>query len=635
MSSDCVSNQLGPICAAIILFAGSAKAAEPVAWSHPRGPQSDGILPSRELASEWPSEGPPLLWRRSLGQGYSGFIVADGRFYTLLQNSAGQHIGCFDLDSGKEIWRTRYGLPWQLDGDWPGTYATPIHADGRVYFAGCFGTIGCARASDGKLLWTVNLQERFAGKGTEFGYGCAPLIDDGRVFVPVGGKDASVVALDATTGDLIWKNGSEPASYCGSLAITVEGRRQIVSYLENITVGHDPQTGRELWRHTRGHGYAEHAAWPIWDPPYLFYSEPFREGSHVLRLDYTNDLPQVTEVWQGDVLCNDIFSSVIVDGHIYGFDILDYQAIHDGESDGLFKCIELATGVEKWAVTNTGHAMVLSDQQRLIIFNERGELILAEAQSSAYVERSRTQIFEGVQCWVAPAYYDGRLLLRAKTNMACVYVGELEANRLKKLRGLAVVELSADEQGVFDRYRSDAYFAPTFHDMNEWLWVSVLGVVLPVMGVVGLMRRRISVNLALLLGTSVAGCVACPIYTGFLERLAFTWPVAIHGIYFSVVLACMNAVGAGSRRESWIARASLLGMVVTCFTYHDLCQRYFIVMGWGFLVGILPSLPVILFLQRSLIRLTPSMTALPLMVSWLVSYVIFYWSAAWFIHTRT
>ncbi len=624
--------------ALLVLFLSTAievAIARPIDWPHPRGPELNGVIMGAALSDEWPEQGPPILWRRSLGQGYSGIVVAAGRCYTQFQNSGGQHVVCFDLDTAEEIWRTRHGLPWQLDGDWPGPYAAPVYADGNVYFSGCFGTVGCLRARDGKLLWSVDLQKRFAGQGTEFGYACVPLVDHGKVFLPVGGKGASVVALDARSGALIWKSGSDHASYCGSIAITVDGRRQVVSYLQNITVGHDPITGVELWRHTRGHGYAEHAAWPIWDPPHLFYSEPFREGTQILKLDYVNDAPRMTEVWHSDVLCNDIFSSVIVDGHIYGFDIVDYQAVHDGESEGRFKCIELATGTEKWAITNTAHAMVLTDRTNLVIFNELGEIILAEATPEEYRERSRARLFEDVQCWVAPAYYDGRLLIRAKSDIACIYLGDPAAARLGELQRAATVERRAGHPGVLDRHRSEAYFAPTVRDLNGWYWLSLLGVVLPITGLGILIRRTVSLSLFLGVGTVIGGLVACPFYTAQFERLVFTWPVAVHAVYFGVVQGCSSALGSDSRRAGWLARGTLVVLSGTCFAYHALCRSHFIVMGWGFLIGILPALPITLILIRAMEPLTRSMSAAPLIVSWMLSYSVFYWSAAMFIHLRT
>jgi len=594
------------------------------------------VFDGSKLVKEWPPEGPPVLWRRSLGQGYSGFVIASGRFYTQFQTSAGQQVACFDLDSGKEVWRTRYGLPWQIDGAWPGPYASPVFADGRIYFAGCFGEVGCLRARDGKLLWSTNVQKRFDGRGTEFGYACTPLVDNGTVYLPVGGKDASVVALDANTGKLRWKSGSEPASYVGSLAITVDGRRQIVSFLQNITVGHDAESGKELWRHARGRGYAEHAAWPIWSPPYLFYAEPFREGAYVLKLDQLDGEARMSEVWHSDVICNDIFSSVIVDGHIYGFDIQDQQAVHDGLSEGHFKCVELTTGKELWAVTNTAHAMVLTDRTNLVIFNELGELILADASPEAYRERARTRLVQDVQCWVPPAYADGRLLVRAGNDILCVYLGDTNAPGFKELltSGSEMV-IAKVQPGFFDRHRTEAYFAPTALELVEWFCVSLLGVILPVAGVALIFGKRDSFGWLLGGGAAIAGAVACPIFTASFERLMFTWPLTIHAVYFAVVQAGVAALGTDSKRAGWIARGGLLGLIAGCLIYYRLCEYYFIVMGWGFLAGLLPALPFTLLALRKMAKGTKTGSRPALIAIWIASYAVFYWSAAAFILWRT
>ncbi len=624
-----------PLLMWLFLFA-ICPAAQGADWSHPRGPHRTGVIEGSSLVSEWPAEGPPVLWRRSIGQGYSGFVVAEGRFYTQFQTSAGQQIACCELDSGKEVWRTRYGLPWQLDGDWPGPYASPVFAEDHIYFSGCFGEVGRVRPRDGKLLWSVNVQERFDGRGTEFGYACTPLVENDMVYLPVGGEGASVVALDAKTGKLRWKSGSEPASYVGSLAITVDGQRQIVSVLQNLTVGHDADSGTELWRHTRGRGYAEHAAWPIWSPPYLFYSEPFREGAHVLKLDHLDGKERMSEVWHSNVICNDIFSSVIVDGYIYGFDIFEHQAIHEGQSDGHFTCIELTTGREMWAVTNTAHAMVLTDQKNLVIFNELGELILADASPEEYRERARTRLFQDVQCWVAPAYYDGRLLVRAKTEILCVYLGDTNAPGFEKLlAGGGDTVIPKAQPGLFDRYRSDAYFAPTLGDLSEWFWISILGVILPAVGVALMFQKRVPLGWLMGGGAVVAGAVACPIFTAAFERLMFTWPVAIHAGYFAVVQTCAAALGDNSKRSAWIARGGLLGLILGGLFYHELCEHYFIVMGWGFLVGILPALPFTLSALRRMAGGTKRGSTPALIAIWIISFAIFYWSSAMFILWRT
>src|SRR5687768_7603237 len=44
-------------------------------WRFLRGPTFDGHSPEINLADSWPSEGPPVLWTRELGAGYSGFVA--------------------------------------------------------------------------------------------------------------------------------------------------------------------------------------------------------------------------------------------------------------------------------------------------------------------------------------------------------------------------------------------------------------------------------------------------------------------------------------------------------------------------------------------------------------------------------
>lgn len=73
-------------------------------------------------------------------------------------------------------------------------------------------------------------------------------MDEERVILPVGGRGASVVACSTRDGSVLWKSGDDAASYSSTLAIQVQGHRQVVSFLQNALVAHDPLTGRELWR---------------------------------------------------------------------------------------------------------------------------------------------------------------------------------------------------------------------------------------------------------------------------------------------------------------------------------------------------------------------------------------------------
>src|SRR5258708_33897566 len=51
-------------------------------WPTIRGPELDGRSPEIHLADSWPPDGPPVLWTRPLGQGYSAFVAAEDRVFT-------------------------------------------------------------------------------------------------------------------------------------------------------------------------------------------------------------------------------------------------------------------------------------------------------------------------------------------------------------------------------------------------------------------------------------------------------------------------------------------------------------------------------------------------------------------------
>jgi outer membrane protein assembly factor BamB len=203
-------------------------------WPQARGPAGDGHADASNLALPWPEGKPALLWRVALGNGYSGVSEAEGRLYTQVQTRAGQYVVCLEAATGRLLWQSRYNYPWEQAADYPGPYATPTFSAGKLYFTDCYGFAGCLDARNGKTLWTVNLTEAFGGQGTGFGYACSPLVEEGHVFLPVGGKGASLMAFSAQDGSVLWRTGDDAASYASSFMIRVEGHRQVVSFLQNL-----------------------------------------------------------------------------------------------------------------------------------------------------------------------------------------------------------------------------------------------------------------------------------------------------------------------------------------------------------------------------------------------------------------
>ncbi len=395
--------------------------------SQRRGPKESVPAVGTNLALPWSNGQPPLLWRARLGEGYSGTAVAEERAYTQMQTRAGQYVVCLDLASGRLLWRTRCNFPWQTGGEFPGPYATPVCKSGKVYYADCQGQAGCLDARSGRTLWTVNLTRKFQGEGTGSGYACSPLVDEERVILPVGGRGASVVACSTRDGSVLWKSGDDAASYSSTLAIQVQGHRQVVSFLQNALVAHDPLTGRELWRDRwNSPGYDEHNTAPLYQEPYIFCAASFKSGARVLKLGYESGRAKAELVWQSQALCNDIFSSVIVGGFIYGSGVEQIEVNPDGGTRSQFKCLELTTGRVAWSSVAHGHASVLFYDDKLFLVNESGVLIVVEPSPAGYRELARSQVVEGKKpCWTTPSIYQGRLLVRNQEMLACYQIGSL------------------------------------------------------------------------------------------------------------------------------------------------------------------------------------------------------------------
>jgi outer membrane protein assembly factor BamB len=195
------------------------------------------------------------------------------------------------------------------------------------------------------------------------------------------------------------------------MAITLRGRRHVVAFLENALVSVELETGRPLWKHVFSRGYDEHAASPLYEEPLLMVSSPFRSGSQTYRLEIGEPdsadagPPEVSakRVWHSRKMSNDVASSVLVDGYVYGFDLRDIQSKAHRPSRGKFTCMELATGDVRWTTDRVGHASLIVADGKLILFNDSGEVLLARASHEGYEELARTQVFGDEICWTAPA----------------------------------------------------------------------------------------------------------------------------------------------------------------------------------------------------------------------------------------
>jgi outer membrane protein assembly factor BamB len=607
------------------IFANSLIADETAAsWPHLRGPAYTAHIPAEEkLYLEWGDKGPPILWKRQIGQGFSGLIVVNNTIYTQMQTRAGQFVEAIDVNTGKTKWRTRYEWPWEIDSAWPGPYATPTFYNGSLFFTGCYGTAGKINPETGSILWSLDIQKEFKSRGLGFGYACTPLLYNNKLFVCAGGKGAATAALNIKDGTTAWSTGDDWISYCSPLLIKVSGRDQIVCFLQNAIVTYDPGTGKELWRDKWSvEGYDEHAAWPVYEEPYLFVSAPFRQGTRVLRLSYEGDTPKADLVWASTAMSNDVLSSVIFDGHIYGYDIHDLQARETG-TKGEFKCIDLATGTVRWVSQKPGPAGVLAHNQALVLLNETGILIFAKLSCQQYEEITRIPVLKGERCWTQPTYYKGMLLVRGSKSIACIWLKDPKDIPSKTVPAQSVyAPLEKDTIDWMFGYLDRSTYEPGAKDFCIWFCFSLLScLVLPLIVFILPIDKKYMWPGFISAGI-VLSMVGGPLCSLFMRRFIFTLPAAMHGIFLILNIIGIHTLKNKNRIAKLKARISLVVFLGICAGYYFLCRNAFIIAGIGFLIGFLPASPYTFLCARSIIEKKRKVLTLVLM---LISFTLFYW----------
>src|ERR1700752_2713040 len=203
----------------VFAMAGQVMAQAGANWPQWRGPNRDGVSKETGLLKQWPAEGPPLVWKAiGAGRGYSSFSVANGRLYTMGLRGDREFVVAFDIANGKEVWATPHGGAFRNDrGDGP--RGTPTLDGDKLYALGGNGDLSSLDLKTGKVVWTMNVLQKFGGSNIKWGIIQAPLAMGDKVLVNAGGPGASMVALKKSDGTLIWKSQSDEAGYSSAIPV--------------------------------------------------------------------------------------------------------------------------------------------------------------------------------------------------------------------------------------------------------------------------------------------------------------------------------------------------------------------------------------------------------------------------------
>ncbi len=231
-------------------------------WPDWRGPTADGKSNATGLPLNW-SETKNIVWKTPIHDlGYSTPVVWDDQVWLTTATKTGKalYAVCVDLESGKLIHDVEVFKPEKPQRiNRRNSYATPspVIEEGFVYVH--YGTHGtaCLNTKTGKIVWARDDLNCDHMQGPV----SSPILYEDMLIIPFEGVDVQfVVALDKKTGRQIWRydrprdlyEGIEPIylikSYHTPVIVEVNGQPQLINNGAMLVTGHEPRTGKELWR---------------------------------------------------------------------------------------------------------------------------------------------------------------------------------------------------------------------------------------------------------------------------------------------------------------------------------------------------------------------------------------------------
>jgi outer membrane protein assembly factor BamB len=392
-------------------------------WPQWLGPKRDGVWRETGILEKFPKGGPKVIWRTSVGGGYSGPAVAGDRVYitdrqlapgaknptsgfTKNEIPGSERVLCLDDASGKVLWTREYDCPY--DVQYPsGPRTTPVVQHGKVYTLGTMGDLFCLNALDGKVIWSKNLHKEYQAPVQIWGFSSHPLLDGDKLICLVGGEGSLVVAFHKDTGKELWKSLSvSRQGYCPPMIFEVGGKRQLIIWHPQAVVSLDPETGKEYWSQKFEVKADLTIPTPRLDGDRLFLSS-FYNGSMMLKVDSAH--PAATVIWKGkaqsemsrltDGLHSIISTPFFKGDYIYG--VCSYgelRGLEAGTGERLWSTFQATTGAgeERWA-----NAFLVPNGDRFFLFNEHGDLIIAQLGPKGYQEISRAHLLEPTNIMVS------------------------------------------------------------------------------------------------------------------------------------------------------------------------------------------------------------------------------------------
>jgi outer membrane protein assembly factor BamB len=394
----------------VVALSASGSLAPAADWSHWRGPSFTGATSETNLPAHW-TKTENVAWSADLpGPGAATPVVLGDHVFVSSTDLREKSLVAvaFDRVHGRQLWRNKIG-----DGigrDEKSNYAAPSPTtDGeRVFFFYGNGELVAFDVS-GRRVWGHNLQAEYGDFAFQWTFSASPTLYGGRLYVqvlqrdvPVNGRGRSsggpiesfILALDPASGKTLWRQvrasdavAESRESYATPIPFVNGDRTEILIAGGDCLTGHDPATGRELWRwgtwNPRKIGHWRLVPSPVGGEGIVLACAPKRDPVYAIKAGGEGVLGDTALAWKsppGSEISSDVPTPLFYQG--------DFFVLSDVRK--ALSRVEPGTGRVKWTTPTPGQskyeASPTGADGRIYLMNFRGQVTVVKADDGTLLQ---------------------------------------------------------------------------------------------------------------------------------------------------------------------------------------------------------------------------------------------------------
>jgi outer membrane protein assembly factor BamB len=384
-------------------------------WPQWRGPQLNGVSREANVPFTW-DRSTNVAWKLALPS-WSGAtpIVWDNHIFLNVANGEHLFLWAVDRNAGTRLWERPLGGGNHKERKQNMSSPSPVTDGKRVWVmtgTGIFKSFDFA----GTELWSRDIQTEYGRFGLNWGYASSPLLHEGSLYVQVlhGMKtdDPSyVMKIDGASGKTLWKVerptkaiSESPDAYTTPALLRYGTTTEIVIAGGDVVTGHDPASGKELWRMDGLN--------PTNNPNFRIVASPFVHGQMIYAPTRERPLLAIRPGGRGDITATHKIWSTN-EGPDVPTPVTDGTYFYIVRDNGVMWCLDAKTGQpvygpERLKPGTYSSSPVLADG-KLFVSNEDGltSVVKAGPKFAILAENALDDYILS-----SPAVSDGQVFIR-------------------------------------------------------------------------------------------------------------------------------------------------------------------------------------------------------------------------------